>query len=95
MTLWNYFSEISISSGIKIDNKLSRKAHIDDTALKQITANAMLCKVIDFVNAGTLKAIYHNLFESHPSCMYYMGTECMHSQSSFHTSKEIIKINPF
>ena len=48
--------------GIRIDSKLNWKAHIDDIALKLITANAMLYKVRDFVNAGSLKAIYHALF---------------------------------
>ena len=51
--------------GIRIDNKLNWKDHIDDIALKLITANAMLYKVRDLVNAGILKAIYHALFESH------------------------------
>ena len=50
---------------IRIDSKLNCKAHIDDIALKIIRANAMLCKVRDFVNAGILKVIYHALFESH------------------------------
>ena len=51
--------------GIRIDNKLNWKAHINDIALKLIRANAMLYKVRDFVDAGILKSIYHALFESH------------------------------
>ena len=51
--------------GIRIDNKLNWKAHINNIALKLIRANAMLYKVRDFVDAGILKSIYHALFESH------------------------------
>ena len=51
--------------GIRIDNKLNWKAHINDIALKLIRANAMLYKVRDFVDAGILKSIYHALFEPH------------------------------
>ena len=51
--------------GIRIDNKRSWKAHIDDIALKLIRANAMLYKVRNFANARILKGICHALFESH------------------------------
>ena len=51
--------------GIRIDSKLKWKAHVDDIVLKLTWANAMLSKVIDFVNAEIWKAIYHALFESH------------------------------
>ena len=51
--------------GIRIDSKLKWKAHADDIVLKLTRANVMLYKVIDFVNAEILKAIYHALFESH------------------------------
>ena len=54
--------------GIRIDNKLYWKAHINDIPLKLIKANTMLYKVRDFVDAGILKSIYHALFESH---IYY------------------------
>ena len=40
--------------GIRIDNKLNWKAHINDIALKLIRANAMPYKVRDFVDAGIL-----------------------------------------
>ena len=43
--------------GIRIDNKLNRKAHINDIALKLIRANAVLYKVRDFVDAGISKSI--------------------------------------
>ena len=51
--------------GIRIDNKLNWKAHINNIALRLIRANAMLYKVRDIVDAGILKSIYHTLFESH------------------------------
>ena len=51
--------------GIRIHNKLSWKANIDNLALKPIRANTMLYKIRYFVNAGILKAVYHALFESH------------------------------
>ena len=44
--------------GIRIDNKLNWKAHINDIALKLIRANAMLYKVRDFADAGILNSIY-------------------------------------
>ena len=64
--------------GIRIDNKLSWKAHINDTALKLIRANAMLYKVRDFVDAGILKSIYHVLFESriHYACILWGQNAC-------------------
>ena len=51
--------------GIRIDNKLNWKAHINHIVLKLIRANVMLYKVREYVNAEILKAIYHDLFESH------------------------------
>ena len=51
--------------GIRIDNKLNWKAHINNIALKLIRGNAMLYKCRDFVDAGILKSIYHALFELH------------------------------
>ena len=82
--------------GIRIDNKLNWKVHINDIALKLIRANAMLYKVRDFVDAGILKSIYHALFESHIhyACII-LGTECVHNQSTFYISKESIKTDSF
>ena len=51
--------------GIRIDNKLNWKGHINDIAPKLIKASAMLYKIRDFVDAGILKSIYCALFESH------------------------------
>ena len=78
--------------GKRIDNKLNRKDHIDDIALKLNRANA----VRDYVNAGILNSIYHALFASHIHyAFHYIGTECIHSQSSFHTSKESMNFDSF
>ena len=82
--------------GIRIDNRLNWKAHINDIALKLIRATAMLYKVWDFFDAGILKTNYHcPIWVTYSLCMYYMGTECVHNQSTFYTSKESIKIDSF
>ena len=44
-------------AGVRIDNKLNWKAHIDDIAIKLIKSNAILNKTRDFVNIGILKSI--------------------------------------
>ena len=83
--------------GIRIDNKLNWKAHINDIALKLIRANAMLYKVRDFVNAGILKSIYHALFEG-IFIMHVLYGDRMYTQSinfSYITSKESIKTDSF
>ena len=51
--------------GIRIDNKLNWKAHIEAITLKLIRANAMFYKIRDFAIGGVLKAIYYALLESH------------------------------
>ena len=43
--------------GVRIDNKLNWKAHIDGIAIKLFRANAMLYKTKDFVHKGILKSI--------------------------------------
>ena len=78
--------------------KLNWKDQIDNFALQLITANAMLNKIRDVFKTGILKAIFHALLiiiMPYPLWMYYMGTECMHNQSSFHTAKECINIDSF
>ena len=48
----------------------------------------------DFVDAGNLKSIFHAYLSHTPSLfimhvhILYMGTECVHNQSTFYTSKE-------
>ena len=54
--------------GMRTDEKLNWKAHINDIALKLIRANAMLYKVRDLVDAGILKSIYH----AYLSCVFIM-----------------------
>ena len=51
--------------GIKIDDKLNWKEHINDIAIKLNRANAMLYKIRDFVNHNCLRSIYYAIFDSH------------------------------
>ena len=51
--------------GVKIDEHLSGKPHIDGISAKLNKVNAMLSKIRHFVDQKTLKAIYHVIFESH------------------------------
>ena len=51
--------------GVKIDEHLTWKPHIDGISTKLNKANAMLSKIRHFVDQKTLKAIYHAIFESH------------------------------
>ena len=51
--------------GIKIDEHLTWKPHIDGMSAKLCKANAMLSKIRHFVDQKTLKEIYHAIFESH------------------------------
>ena len=51
--------------GVKIDDYLTWKPHIDGISTKLNKANAMLSKIRHFVDQKTLKAIYHAIFESH------------------------------
>ena len=75
--------------GIRIDNKLNWKSHIDHTALKLIRANAMLYKVMNFVNAGILKVIHHALFEAHIHILY--GNR-LYPQSIFIVQKKALRL---
>ena len=51
--------------GVKIDEHLNWKPHIDGISTKLNKAKAMLSKIRHFVDQKTLKAIYHAVFESH------------------------------
>ena len=51
--------------GVKIDEHLTWKPHIDGISAKLNKVNAMLSKIRHFVDQNTLKAIYHAIFESH------------------------------
>ena len=60
-----YPTDSVIYLGVRIDDKLNWKAHIDDSAMKLIGANTILDKTRDFVNKDILKPIYFALFDSH------------------------------
>ena len=51
--------------GVKIDDYLTWKPHIDGISTKLDKANALLSKIRYFVYQKVLKAIYHAIFESH------------------------------
>ena len=90
---WLNETNLVIYLGITIDSKLNWKSHIDDITLQLIRASAMLYKVRDFVNAGFKSNLSCPIWVTYSLCMHYMCTECMHNQSSFHTSKESIKFD--
>ena len=54
--------------GVKIDEHLTWKPHIDGISAKLNKANAMLSKIRHFLYQKTLKANYHAILESH---LYY------------------------
>ena len=51
--------------GIKIDQNLNWKDHINDIAVKLNRANVLLFKIKNFVNIIILKTIYFPIFDSH------------------------------
>ena len=51
--------------GIKTDQNLNWKDHINDIAVKLIRANGLLFKIRNFVNITILKTIYFSIFDSH------------------------------
>ena len=51
--------------GIKIDQNLNWKDHINDIAVKLNRAFALLIKIRNFVNITILKTIYFAVFDSH------------------------------
>ena len=51
--------------GMKIDQNLNWKDHINDIAVKLNRANALLFKIRNFVNITILKTIYFVIFDSH------------------------------
>ena len=50
--------------GVKTDEHLTWKQHIDGISTELNKANPMLSKIGHFVDQKTLKAIYHAIFES-------------------------------
>ena len=55
--------------GIKIDENLTWIDHINDIAIKLNRANAMLFKVMEFVNINILKSICDAIFDCHLICV--------------------------
>ena len=51
--------------GVKIDEHLTWKPHIDGISAKLNKTNTMFSKIRHFVDQKTLKAIYHTIFKSH------------------------------
>ena len=51
--------------GIKIDENLNWKHHVNDVSTKLIRANAILFKIRNYVNSKILRSIYFAVFESH------------------------------
>ena len=51
--------------GIRIDENLNWKHHINDVSTKLIRANATLFKIRNFVNPKILRSTYFSIFESH------------------------------
>ena len=51
--------------GIRIDQNLNWKHHINDVSTKLIKANAILFKIRNFVNPKILRSIYFSIFESY------------------------------
>ena len=51
--------------GIKIDENLNWKYHINEVSIKLIRANAILFKIRNYVNPKVLRFIYFAIFESH------------------------------
>ena len=65
--------------GVKIDEYLTWKAHIDGISAKLNKANATLSKIRHFVDQKTLKAIYHAIFESHLYSSFLVWAQKFHS----------------
>ena len=51
--------------GVKIDEPLTWKPHIERISAKLNKANVILSKIRHFIDQKTLKAIYHAIIESH------------------------------
>ena len=49
--------------GIRIDKNLNWKRHVSDIAIKLNRENALLFKIMNFVNVIILKTIYYTIFD--------------------------------
>ena len=61
--------------GVKIDENLSWKSHIDYLSVKLSRANALLFKIRNFVNSSILRAIYFAIFVSHLNYCYLVWSQ--------------------
>ena len=79
--------------GVKRDEHLTWKPHIDGVSTKLNKANGMLSKIRHFVDQITLKAIYHAVFES---CLYYSSLVWAQSFNStkrlFISQKKVLRL---
>ena len=63
-----YFSNNVKYLGIKIDENLNWKHHINEVSTKLIRTNVISFKIRNYVNPKILKSIYFAIFESHLNC---------------------------
>ena len=51
--------------GVIVDENLSQKKHVNDISHKLIRGNAILFKIRNYVNKGTLRTVYFEIFHSY------------------------------
>ena len=76
-----YLSQSVRYLGIKIDQNLNWKDHINDIAVKLNRANALLFKIRNFVNITILKTIYFAIFDSHINYANLVWTQSSNAMS--------------
>ena len=82
--------------GIKIDEHLTWKPHIDGISAKLCKANAMLSKIRHFVDQKTLKEIYHAIFESHLHYSSLVRAPNFNSKETLFTlQKKVLRLMSF
>ena len=82
--------------GIKIDENLTWKEHIEYISTKLNRANALLYKIRTFVKSKTLRTIYFAIFESHLNYANLVwGQNCSSTQRIFTLQKKAIRIISF
>ena len=82
--------------GIKIDENLTWKQHVDFIITKLNRANALLDKVRNFVKPKTLKSVYCAIFESHLNYANLVwGQNSNASHRVFTLQKKAVRINSF
>ena len=74
--------------GIKIDQNLNWKDHINDIAVKINRANALLFKIRNFVNTTILKNIYFAIFDSHINYANLVWAQNSNAMSKIFTLQE-------